>query len=351
MNETRNIMLMNTKEYLAVVEQIKAQIAFARQRVVLNANAELLMLYWNIGKIINENTTYGSRFIANLARDIKADNPNLRGFSQRNLYYMARFASFYDDPEILQQVAAKLSWRHHQTLLNRLKDYNEMVWYAKETIENGWSSNVLDMQIDRRLYSRQAIADKMTNFKDRLPAPQSDLARQTLKDPYIFDFVDYRDGMIERDIEDDLVKHITGFLLELGSGFSFVGRQYHLEIDGEDFYIDMLFYNLKLSCFVVIELKMQDFKPEYAGKLNFYVSAVDDLLKRPTDNPTIGILLCKSKKRMIVEYALRRIDSPISVNAFTLVDKLPKEYENILPTAEDIASRINLLDFQDTTGI
>ena len=276
---------MNTKEYLQIVDDIKERIKAAQQRVILNANAELITLYWNVGKIINESTAYGNKFIANLARDIKVDNPNLRGFSERNLYYMAKFASFYKDLEILQQVAAKLSWRHHQTLLNHIKDYNEMLWYAKETIEN-------------------------------------------------------RKGMIERDVENELVKHIANFLLELGSGFSFVGHQYHLEIDKEDFYIDMLFYNFKLNCFVVIELKMEDFKPEFAGKLNFYVSAVDDLLKRSTDNPTIGILLCKNKKKMIAEYALRDINKPISVNEFKLLDKLPEEYENILPTAEDFESRI-----------
>jgi len=195
-----------------------------------------------------------------------------------------------------QQPVAQLPWRHHIVLMNRIKNNNERKWYIVHAIENGWSSNALDMQIDRNLYSRQAIADKTTNFKDRLPAPQSDLAQQTMKDPYIFDFVEYNKGMMEREVENALVSHITKFLLELGNGFSFVGSQYHLEIDGEDFYVDMLFYNFKLSCFVVIELKMEDFKPEFAGKLNFYVSAVDDLLKRPTDNPTIGILLCKNRK-------------------------------------------------------
>ncbi|MDR1997610.1 MAG: PDDEXK nuclease domain-containing protein [Candidatus Margulisbacteria bacterium] len=335
-------MLLNTKEYLSIVDSIKTQIASARQRAILNANQELLMLYWNIGKIINKNTAYGNKFIANLARDIKADNPHLRGFSERNLYYMAKFARFYQDIEILQQVAAKLSWRHHQTLLNRIKDYAEMIWYAKQNIENGWSSNVLDMQIDRELYKRQVLADKTTNFKGRLPAPQSELAQQTLKDPYIFDFVEYQDGMIERNVEDALVKHITKFLLELGSGFSFVGQQYHLEIAEKDFYIDLLFYNLKLRCYVVIELKQTDFKPEYAGKLNFYASAVDDVLKQPTENPTIGILLCRKKNKVIAEYALRNINSPISVNEFKLLDKLPKEYENILPTVKDIEKRLKL---------
>jgi len=335
-------MLINTKEYLQAVEDIKNQIKFAQQRAILNANTELIALYWNIGKSINEHKTWGGKFIQNLARDIKSSFPNQRGFSTRNLQYMAQFANIYNDLEFAQQPVAQLPWRHHIVLMNKVKNDDERKWYIAQTIENSWSSNVLDMQIDRNLYARQAIADKTTNFRDRLPASQSDLAQQTMKDPYIFDFVEYRKGMVEREVENALVTHITKFLLELGSGFSFVGSQYHLEIDGENFYIDMLFYNFKLSCFIVIELKMEDFKPEFAGKLNFYVSAIDDLLKRSTDNPTIGILLCKNKKKIIAEYALRDINKPISVNEFKLFDKLPEEYANILPTAEDFASRIKL---------
>ena len=224
--------------------------------------------------------------------------------------------------------------------MERLGDEEQRLWYAAQALENGWSSNILDMQIDRGLYARQAIAEKTTNFSERLPAPQSDLAQQMLKDPYIFDFVEYREGMVEREVEGALVKSMTQFLLELGNGFSFVGQQYHLEVGGEDFYIDLLFYNLKLRCFVVMELKMREFIPEYAGKLNFYVSAIDAQLKQPGDNPTIGILLCKRKNKIIAEYALHNITSPISVNEFKLFDTLPKEYENILPTVEDIASRL-----------
>jgi predicted nuclease of restriction endonuclease-like (RecB) superfamily len=338
---------MNTKEYLEIVNNIKTQITAARQRVILNANAELLTLYWNIGKIINENTAYGNKFISNLARDIKADNPHLRGFSERNLYYMAKFASFYKDLEILQQVAAKLSWRHHQTLLNRVKNYNEMLWYAKETIENGWSSNILAMQIDSNLYTRQVSVDKTTNFKEKLPTPQGELAEQTFKDPYIFDFVEYREGMMERDVENVLVAHITKFLLELGTGFSFVGQQYHLEVGGRDFYIDLLFYHLKLKCYIVIELKTTEFEPEYAGKLNFYISAVDDLVKDKADNPTIGLLLCREKNKAVAKYALKDIDKPVSVNEYKLFEKLPKEYVDILPTAEDIESRLKLPEILD----
>jgi predicted nuclease of restriction endonuclease-like (RecB) superfamily len=197
-------------------------------------------------------------------------------------------------------------------------------------------------QIEYGLYERQALATKTTNFDKRLPSPQSELAEHTLKDPYIFDFIDYRKGMVEREIESELVKNITKLLLELGRGFAFVGNQYHLEIENEDFYIDLLFYNLILRCYVVIELKTGDFKPEYAGKLNFYISAVDDLLKTAQDNPTIGILLCRNKKGMIAEYALRDIEKPIGVSEYSLFDTLPEAYENVLPTAEDIERRIGL---------
>jgi predicted nuclease of restriction endonuclease-like (RecB) superfamily len=325
-----------------LVNQIKQEIATAQQRVIINANRDLIVLYWKIGNMINTNKTWGSKFIENLARDIKSEFPKLRGFSFRNLKYMAQFAKIYNNLEIGQEAPAQLTWTHNTILMNRIKDREEMLWYAKQTIENGWSSNILDLQIDSNLYSRQVLADKTNNFKNRLPAPQSDLAQQTLKDPYIFDFIENHKDMVERDVENELVKNITNFLLELGSGFSFAGRQYHLEIDGKDFYMDLLFYNFKLRCFVVVELKMKDFEPEYAGKLNFYISAVDKILKHPNDNPTIGILLCKKKSKLIAEYALQNITSPISVNEFKLFDKLPKEYEEILPTAEDIEKRISL---------
>jgi predicted nuclease of restriction endonuclease-like (RecB) superfamily len=245
--------------------------------------------------------------------------------------------------EFVQTVSAQLSWSHNTTLLDKFKDSEQRVWYAQKAIEDGWTLNTLEYQIEYRLYERQAIARKTSNFKKRLPDPQSELAEQTMKYPYIFDFIDFRQGMVEREIESELVKNITRLLLELGTGFAFIGNQYHLEVENEDFYIDLLFYNLKLHSYVVIELKNGDFKPEYAGKLNFYISAVDDLLKTDSDNPTIGILLCKNKKGMIAEYALRDIEKPIGVSEFRLLDHLPKNYENILPSAEDIERRIGLL--------
>jgi predicted nuclease of restriction endonuclease-like (RecB) superfamily len=255
---------------------------------------------------------------------------------------MAKFAKTIPNPQIVQTVSAQLSWSHNTTLLDKVKDDKKRLWYAQESSENGWSLSTLEQQIEFKTYERQALAKKTTNFRSRLSEPQSDLAIQTLKDPYIFDFITYREGMIEREIENDLCNHIAKFLLELGNGFAFVGNQYHLEIEHEDFYIDLLFYHLKLRCYVVIELKNGDFKPEYAGKLNFYLSAVDDLLKTGQDNPFIGILLCKNKKGMVAEYALRDIEKPIGVSEYKLFEKLPKKYAKLLPSAEDIENRIGL---------
>ena len=344
-------MLINTKEYLNIVNSVKQEILLAQQRVINGANRELVGLYWKVGKTINCQKTWGDKFIANMARDIRIAFPELRGFSVRNLKYMTKFAKTYADSPIVQQVLHNLPWRHNIALMDGLKEPVQREWYARQALENGWSSNVLEIQMENDLYGRQVLAGKTTNFKDRLPVPQSDLAQQALKDPYIFDFIENHHGMVEREIEDGLVGHIAKFMLELGAGFTFAGRQYHLEVGGQDFYIDLLFYNTRLRCYVVMELKANDFKPDYAGQLNFYVSAVDGILRHKDDNPTIGILLCRKKNKLIAEYALKGIEKPISVNEFKLRNKLPKEYENILPTAEDIASRINLLGFQDTTGI
>jgi len=337
-------MLINAEEYLNIVSDVKQEILLARQRIINGANRELVELYWKIGVIINERKSWGDKLIQNMARDITLEFPALRGFSQRNLKYMSKFAKIYTDSQIVQQVLHNLPWRHNIVLMDKLQDRVQREWYARKALENGWSSSVLEIQIETDLYKRQVLADKTNNFKAKLPAPQSEMVQQSLKDPYIFDFIESREGIIEREIEDGLIRHITKFLLELGTGFAFLGQQYHLEVEGEDFYIDLLFYNTKLKCYVVIELKAKEFKPEYAGKLNFYVSAVDGMLKSETDNSTIGILLCRKKKKLIAEYALRDIDKPISVNEYKLLEKLPKEYENILPTAEDIEKRLMLPD-------
>lgn len=288
-------MLMNNKEYFETIESIKNEIKSAQYKAAVSVNRELIMLYYNIGKVINAHKTWGSKFIDNLAADIKLSFPNTTGYSARNLKYMAKFAAMFEDAEIVQAVLAQLTWYHNMALMDKTQDTEQYVWYAQETIKNGWSRNVLVHQIESGLYERQAIAEKISNFENRLASPQSELAVQTMKDPYIFDFIPFKEDMVERDIEQALVKDITKLLLELGTGFAFLGNQYHLNVGGDDFYVDLLFYNLNLRCYIVIELKTGEFKPEYAGQLNFYLSAVDGMLKKDDDNSSIGLLLCKAK--------------------------------------------------------
>jgi len=335
---------MNNNDYLAVVDEIKARIHAARHRALLSANSDLILLYWDIGSIINERSVWGNKFVENLSRDIKMEFPNATGYSPRNLRYMAAFAKAYPDKQLLQTLSAKLPWSHNTALLDKVKADEERLWYIQQTIENGWSLDGMVCQIERNLYQRQVLSDKTTNYDKRLPDPHSKLAIETIRDPYIFDFIEDSDDLLEPALENQLVRNVTKLLLELGSGFAFVGNQYHIEVEGEDFYIDLLFYHLKLRCFVVVELKSGTFKPEFAGKLNFYVSAVDDLLASEGDNSTIGILLCKDKRGMIAEYSLKDIEKPIGVSEYRLHDKLPAEYKDLLPTAEDIMSRINQKD-------
>ena len=300
-------MLMNTAEYLSIIENIKSEITAAQYRAAVHVNADMLLLYYDIGCVINEHKSWGNKFIDNLAADIRIAFPESKGYSVRNLKYMAKFAEIYPDREFVQQVVAQIPWGHNIVLLDKVTDMDERKWYIKKSAENGWSRNVLVHQIESNLYQRQVLADKVTNFEHRLPSPQSELAVQTMKDPYVFDFIPFREDMLERDIEQALVRDVTKLLLELGTGFAFLGNQYHLNVGGDDFYIDLLFYNLNLRCYVVIELKTGDFKPEYAGQLNFYLSAVDGILKKEQDNPSIGLLLCKSKNNVVAEYSLKDI--------------------------------------------
>lgn len=334
-------MLMNDNQYLGVVQEIKERIECARHSVVLSANKELVMMYYEIGKIINSHKSWGNKFIDNLAKDIKLAYPDSTGYSVRNLKYMAKFAEEYADEQFVQAVLAQITWYHNIALMDKVDNTEIAVWYAKKTIENGWSRNVLVHQIESKLYERQAVATKVTNFDKLLPAPQSELAIQTMKDPYVFDFIPFKEDMLERDIENALIKQITAFLLELGTGFAFLGNQYHLNIGGDDFYIDLLFYNLNLRCYVVIELKTGDFKPEYAGQLNFYLSAIDGQLKKDTDNPTIGLLLCKNKNNLVAEYALRDMNKPMGVSEYKLGGELPERLKNELPSIDDIIKRIS----------
>lgn len=333
-------MLINTSEYLETVEQIKAEIKAAQYKAAVSVNQEMILLYHSIGEVINSHKVWGSKFIDNLAKDIKLAFPNAKGYSVRNLKYMAKFAKTYPDRQFVQTVSAQIPWSHNVVILDKVKDSEQQVWYIKKTAENGWSHSVLIHQIESGLYQRQAIAEKISNFESRLPSPQSELALQTMKDPYIFDFVPFSEDMIERDIERALVRDVTKLLLELGTGFAFLGNQYHINVGGDDFYIDLLFYNLNLRCYVVIELKTGDFKPEYAGQLNFYLSAVDGILKKGQDNPSIGLLLCKSKNDLVAEYSLKDMSKPIGVSEYRITSSLPTELERQLPSIEDIQKHI-----------
>lgn len=333
-------MLINNNEYLEIVESIRDGIKEAQYKAAVSVNRELIMLYYNIGRVINEHKSWGNKFIDNLAADIKISFPNATGYSVRNLKYMAKFADAYPDFEIVQQAVAQIPWGHNVVLMDIVKDTKAALWYAEQTANHGWSRNVLVHQIESGLYERQAIADKISNFEKRLASPQSELAVQTMKDPYIFDFIPFKEDMVERDIEQALVQDITRLLLELGTGFAFLGNQYHINVGGDDFYIDLLFYNLNLRCYVVIELKTGEFKPEYAGQLNFYLSSVDGILKKEADNPSIGLLLCKSKNDLVAEYALKDMSKPIGVSEYKITSCLPEDLEKQLPSVEDIQKRI-----------
>ena len=332
--------LMNSSEYISIVENIKREIKAAQYRAAIHANVDMLLLYHDIGCVINEHKLWGNRFIDNLATDIRIDFPESKGYSVRNLKYMAKFAETYPNREFVQTVSAQIPWSHNIAIIEKVKDPEQRIWYIQKTAENGWSHNVLIHQIESGLYQRQVLVDKVSNFERRLPSPQSELAAQTIKDPYVFDFIPFREEMLERDIEQALVRDVTKLLLELGTGFAFLGNQYHLNVGGDDFYIDLLFYNLNLRCYVVIELKAGDFKPEYAGQLNFYLSAVDGILKKEEDNPSIGLLLCKSKNNLIAEYSLKDISKPIGVSEYTVTSSLPNALEEQLPSVEDILKRI-----------
>ena len=334
--------LMNSGEYLAIVEQVKREIKTAQYQASVHVNTELILLYHSIGTVINEHKAWGNKFIENLAADIRREFPASKGYSVRNLKYMAKFAQTYPDREFVQQVVAQIPWGHNLVLVDKVSEPEERRWYLATCQKNGWSRSVLIHQIESGLYQRQVLADKVSNFERRLPSPQSELAVQTMKDPYIFDFIPFQEDMVERDIEQALVRDVTKLLLELGTGFAFLGNQYHLNVGGDDFYIDLLFYNLNLRCYVVIELKAGEFKPEYAGQLNFYLSAVDGILKQEQDNPSIGLLLCKSKNDLVAEYSLKDMSKPIGVSAYQVTSNLPEELGKQLPSIEDIQKRITV---------
>lgn len=266
----------------------------------------------------------------------------MKGFSARNLKYVRAFAQAYPDEEFVQQLVAQIPWGHNVRILDAVKDSEERKWYVEQTIQYGWSRNILVHQIESALYHRQGKA--VTNFERTLPKPQSELAQQLLKDPYNFDFLSLGEEAQERDLEKALIEQIRKFLLELGVGFAFMGSQYHLEVGDQDFYIDLLFYHVRLRCYVVIDLKIEEFKPEFSGKMSFYVSAVDDLLRHPDDKPTIGMILCKTKNQTIVEYALRDMNKPIGVSTYQLRDALPEQLQGSLPTIEQLEAQLEALN-------
>jgi predicted nuclease of restriction endonuclease-like (RecB) superfamily len=326
-------------DYQKTLADLKQRIANERLRVTLSANAAMVLLYWDIGQTIldrQEQQGWGAKIIDRLSEDLKEAFPDMTGFSPRNLKYMRKFAEQWPDREIVQRTVAQIPWRSNLALLHKLNDNETRLWYARQTIENGWSKDILTMQIESRLHERQGKA--ANNFALTLPPQDSDMAAQVFKDPYLFDFLGTADTRKEREVEQALVAHLQKFLLELGAGFAFVGRQVLLEVGDQDFRLDLLFYHLKLRCYVVIELKAVPFDPGFAGTLNLYLSAVDDLLRHPDDKPTIGLLLCKSKNDLVVEYALDGYRRPMGVAQWEtrLTQSLPDDLKGSLPSIEEI---------------
>lgn len=340
---TEKIEQVVPKEYGSLLKEIKDKILSSQVKAALAVNRELITLYWEIGSKIHlkqKSEGWGSKTIENLSKDLKSSFPNMQGFSSRNLKYMAHFAKEYPDFAIGQQLVAQIPWGHNILLLQKLTSLEERLWYVNKTIEHGWSRNVLLHWLDSELHKREGRA--VTNFLATLPSPQSDLAHQTLKDPYCFDFLTLRDKHNEQELESGLLDHVQRFLLELGAGFSFVGRQVHLEVGDQDFYLDLLFYHYRLRCFIVVELKATDFKPEFAGKMNFYLSVIDDKMRHPDDKPSIGLLLCKGKNKVVAEYALRDINKPIGISQYEakIIESLPDELKGSLPSIEQIEQEL-----------
>ncbi len=331
--------------YAEWLAQVKERVHAAQQRAALAVNRELLQLYWQLGRDILDRQAregWGSGIIDQVSADLRAAFPEMKGFSPSNLWNMRAFAEAWPEPAILQQAVGELPWGHNVVLLTKLKQEEQRLAYAQATLTHGWSRNVLVQHIELRTVEREGKA--ITNFEQQLPKPQSDLARESLKDPYRFDFLGIGTEASERELESALVQHITRFLLELGAGFAFVGRQVLLNVGGDEFFLDLLFYHLKLRCYVVIEIKGGKFKPEHTGQLSFYLTAVDAEVKAPEDNPTIGLLLCKSKNKIVAEYAMRDTNKPMGVAEYQLVESLPKELETSLPSIEQIERELGEID-------
>lgn len=341
--------------YADFLNSLKQRIRTAQVKAALAVNQELVFLYWQIGKEIlvrQEEQGWGSKVIQRLAKDLKREFPDMRGFSRSNLLSMRAFAEAYPDEAIVQQVVGQIPWGHNIRILSMIKEPEARLWYARKTVENGWSRNVLVLQIERNLYDRQGGA--ITNFERTLPAPQSDLAQQIVKDPYNFDFLTISDDAHERELEHGLIEHMRDFLMELGMGFSFLGSQYPIVVSDKEYRLDLLFYHVHLHCYIIIDLKMGEFMPEHSGKMSFYVAAVDNMLRSDRDDPTIGIILCKSKDKTIVEFALQGNQQPIGVATYQLQSDLPPKLQENLPTVEqleiEVATAIEELKDGDAAG-
>ena len=336
----------NSTEYHDWVIELKSKIQSCQLKAAISVNKELLSLYWDLGKSISSKiseSNWGTSVVEQLSKDLKNEFPNQKGFSRTNLFSMKQWFEFYsvsnnDDIEKIQQLVGQIPWGHNLAIITKSETIEEAFFYCNKILENNWSRAVLMNQISSDFYNRQGKA--ITNFNNTLPVPHSGLATETLKDPYKLDFLDLQEKILEKDIEAQLVKHITSFLLELGAGFSFVGQQVPVKIDKQDFYIDLLFYHIKLKCYVVIELKAIEFKAEFAGKMNLYLSAVDDTMKNESDHPTIGLLLCQSKSEVVAEYALRGMTQPIGIAEYELSKAIPKDLKSELPTIEKIEKEL-----------
>lgn len=346
-------------DYQNILIGLKEKIRQARLKATISVNAELLKLYWEMGQTIlqqQKEQGWGAKIIDRLAIDLKVEFTDFKGLSVRNLKYMRAFAEAYpqfgivhtlpvnaegaelQEFVIVQQLAAQLPWGHHQVLMNKAKDVDQRLFYMQKCVENGWSRNILSEQIEGNLYERQGMA--LSNFKQTLPSVQSDLAQQTLKNPYVFDFLSLGEEMKERDLEKGLIQHLKKFMLELGKGFAYVGNQYNLNVDGNDYFLDLLFYNTHLRCYVLFELKLGEFKPEYAGKLNFYINTVDAQIKDERDQHTIGVLLCRTPNETVVKYALQGITTPMGVSEYQLAEALPKQLKAEMPSVEELEKEL-----------
>ena len=334
---------MIEKSFQEVADIIKSAITNTQLEIMNDANKKLVNLYYNIGKTLEENSNWGNKFIDNVAMELKISFPNLKGFSVRNLKYMKSFYNEYKDDDEFVQLVAQLPWKHNITLMQKVKDKEIRKWYILKCLEEGWSDSILIYQIDTNLYNRQEKAIKHNNFTITLKK-NSDLANNIMKEPYVFDLIELTEDYKEKELENKMLERLKNVLLELGSGFSFVGNQYKITIDNQDFYIDLLFYHIKLKCYIAVELKATEFKTEFASKMGFYLTALDEEVKDENDNPSIGLILCPNKSNKIVDYTLKFINKPVGVSEYKILDKLSIDILKSLPNSSNIDLHIDVDD-------